>query len=229
VSEPPFSPLDGPSAKGHIEVAEPTAAQRSVARRTAEARATVPDVELVRRVEMSAALDRCANEGCSLHAVLVAACAAALRSVPRANGAYRDGRFETYSRVNVGVVVAWEDGYVIPTVFDADTKSPAELTEEIEQLTTGARERTLTSPAFANATFTFWNAGALGVTRSGIVINPPQAGALAAGAVQAEPVVRDGQVVAGQVAQLTLACDHRILYGATAATFLGAVASALQG
>ncbi len=102
------------------------------------------------------------------------ACATALRAVPRANGAYRDGRFEAYARVNVGVVVASGDSYLIPTVFDADQLSPAELSAEVARLAEGVRERSLTSAAFAGATFTVWNAGALGIGRAGVVINPPR-------------------------------------------------------
>ena len=211
-----------PGAKGEITVHEPTPAQRTVARRTAEARATIPDIELSLDIEVSE------RDG-SWDARLVSACARALRAVPRANGAYRDGHFETYSRVNVGFVVAHGDAYLIPTVFDADQLSVAQLTDELDRLTQGARERTLLAPAFSGATFTLFNAGALGVARSGIVINPPQAGALACGAVRDVPVLRGGEVVAGRVMTATLACDHRVLYGAAAAEFLAAFTRALTG
>jgi pyruvate dehydrogenase E2 component (dihydrolipoamide acetyltransferase) len=216
------------SVKGEVVVQEPDAAQRTVARRTAEARATIPHVEMSSEVEMSAALAVRERERCSLTALLVRACALSLREVPHANGAYRDGRFELYSRVNVGVVVAADDMYVIPTVFDADQLTLPELTASIDELRLRARERTLTSPAFAGATFTLWNAGALGLTRSGIIINPPQAGALACGEVREAPVVRNGQIIPGRLMAATLACDHRVLYGAVAAEFLAAFARALS-
>ncbi len=216
------------SAKGETEIREPTPAERTVARRTAEARATIPDLELSLEADMERALERCAPGKISLDGLLVSACATALRSVPRANGAYRDGRFETYSRVNIGVVLASGESYLIPTVFDADGLSPAELSAEVARLTEGVRARSLTSPAFAGATFTVWNAGALGIGRAGVVINPPQAAALAAGAVREVPVIREGELRAGRVMTLTLACDHRILYGAPAAAFLAAVKHALE-
>ena len=114
------------------------------------------------------------------------------RAVPRANGAYRDGRFELYSRVNIGLVVADERSYLIPTVFDADRKSLAELTDEIERVTEAARAGELEPPAYAGATFTLSYVGALGVPASTIVVNSPQAAALAAGAIRPAPVVRDG-------------------------------------
>lgn len=214
-------------AKGQTEVREPSVAERTIARRTAEARATVPDLELSMDVEVSEAVARCSAEGCSLDALLVAACAQGLRAVPQANGAYRDGHLERYSRVNVGFVVAVAEAYLVPTVFDADQKSLSALTEELARLGTAAAAGELTSAAFSGATFTLWNAGALGVDRAGVVLSPPQAASITAGAVREAAVVRDGQVVPGRVMTLTLASDHRALYGAEAARFLRAVAAGM--
>jgi pyruvate dehydrogenase E2 component (dihydrolipoamide acetyltransferase) len=216
------------SVKGETVTEEPSAAQRTVARRTAEARATIPHVEMTVEVEMEAALARRQRDGGSLDALLVQACARTLRAVPRANAAYRDGRFEQYSRINIGLVVADGEVYVIPTLFDADRRSLAELSTEIEELTSLARERRLSPPAFSGATFTLWNAGAHGLSSSTIVINPPQAAGLAAGAVREVAVIRDGRPVSGRRMTVTLACDHRILYGAEAARFLRELRSQLQ-
>ncbi len=221
----PEAPAAG--AKGEASVREPTPAQRTVARRTAEARATIPDVELSLDLDVAEAEAAAQRDGISWDAALVGACARALRAVPEANGAYRDGRLEAYGRINLGFVVASEDGYLIPTVFDADARPPTELTGELVRLAQEAQARTLLAPAFSGATFTLWNAGALGVHRSGIVINPPQAGALACGAVRDAPVVSHGSVTPGRVMTVTLACDHRILYGARAAALLAAFAREL--
>jgi len=181
-------------------VLEPSAAERAVARRAAEARATVPDVEL-----------SVAAPGALSTARLVHGCALALAEHPRANGAYRDGRFELYSRINIGVVVASAETYLIPTLFDAERRSVAELERELEELAAAARGGTLAAPAFSGATFTVWNAGELGLTGASIPPVPPQAAALAAG-----------------TAELRLSCDHRILYGAPAAAFLKSVAHHLD-
>ena len=102
------------------------------------------------------------------------------------------------------------------------------MTSEIETLSREARERRLASPAFAGATFTLWDAGAHGVTSAGMVINAPQACALAAGSVRETPVVRDGALVAARPMTLTLACDHRILYGERATGFLAAIKARLE-
>jgi pyruvate dehydrogenase E2 component (dihydrolipoamide acetyltransferase) len=219
---------DTASGRGETRIEEPTAAERTIARRTAEARATIPDIELCAEVDMEPSLALADLERYSLTAMLVRACALALREVPRANGAYRDGHFELYSRVNIGVVVAGEEAYLIPTVFDADLKSLRELSQELEQLTARAYSRELSPPALSGATFTLWNAGALGITRSGIVINPPQVAALAAGSVRAVPTLRDGTLRMSRSMSITLACDHRMLYGARAGGFLAKVKSVLE-
>ncbi|HET7046645.1 MAG TPA: 2-oxo acid dehydrogenase subunit E2 [Solirubrobacteraceae bacterium] len=215
-------------AKGETRIEEPTAAERAIARRAAEARATVPDLELRADVDVAKALELRDSRGCSIPAILVRACALALKAVPRANGAYRDGRFELYSRVNIGIVAADEHSYLIPTVFDADQKSLTDLTDEIERVTGAARAGELSPPAYAGATFTLWDAGALGIPAPTIVVNSPQAAALAAGAVRPAPVVRDGTVTSGHLMTITLACDHRILYGAQAARFLAEVTGAMS-
>ena len=226
--DPPTEPArETTGAKGHTLVEDPTPAQRALARRTAEARATIPDFECSVDAELTAALASWERAGCSLDAALVAACSAGLRAVPRANAAYRDGRYELYSRVNVGFVVAREDSYVIPTVFDADEKTTQELSAEIERLTEAALARKLAPPAFSGATFTLWNAGRAGFDRATAIISPPHAAALAAGAVREAPVIDGGELRAGQVMTLTLACDHRILYGARAGQFLAVVRAAL--
>jgi pyruvate dehydrogenase E2 component (dihydrolipoamide acetyltransferase) len=188
--------------KGETTVVAPTAAERSVARRAAESRATIPHLEL--SVSLVGPGERSTAE-------VVRACAQALVEQPRANGAYRDGHFELYSRINIGVVVALEETYLIPTVFDADTRTVPELSAEIEELRAAAAENRLTPPAFAGATFTVWNAGEHGVAQASLPVVPPQAGLVAVG-----------------TATVTLACDHRILYGAPAVGFLRAVSRRLE-
>ena len=209
--------------KGETQAQEPTRNERTIARRSAEARAVVPDLELTTEVDARAAIALQRKHSCSITAILVRACALALREFPRANGAYRDGHFEFYSRVNVGVVTVTDDAYLIPTVFDADRKPLDELNAEIEALSDRARQGKLAPPELAGGTFTVADFGAYGVGSVNAVINPSQAAALSAGATREVPVVRDGAIVPGCVMTLTLACDHRILHGAQAARFLARV------
>jgi len=216
--------MESGSVRGEVRVEQPTVRQRVIARRAAEARATVPDLELSADVE----LDACLRLGASTTPALVRACALALRHVPRANAAYRDGRFELYSRVNVGFTVAIDDAYVTPTVFDADSKSLPALGEELDQLVRKARTGALSPPELSGATFTLTDLAGPGIVSSTAIITPPQAAALAAGGVREVPVIRDGALVAGRVLTITLACDHRILYGAQAASFLRWIKASLE-
>ena len=220
--------------KGDVRVEELTRTQQVLARRVAESKATVPDFWLSTDVDM----DRCADLRAQLRAIadpaptyndiVVKAAALALRESPRANGAYRDGRFELYSRVNVGIAVAGQDSLVVPTIFDADRKELAEIAREARRLAERVRAGAITPPDLSGATFTVSNLGMYGVTEFSAVINPPQAGLLAVGAVREVPVVRDGAIVPGRRMRLTLVCDHRILYGAGAARFLGRIRALLE-
>lgn len=217
-----------PGPKGETSVQEPTRAQRAIARRAAETRATIPDLELGADVDIDAALAVAVARECSLTAVLVKACATALGEHPRANAAYRDGRYELYSRVNVGVTVQTEDAYVTPTMLDANTKSLEQLSAELGVATARARAGELTPPELAGATFTLTDLGEHGVAWTSALVTPPQAASLAVGAVRAVPVLRNGAVVPGHAISLTLACDSRILFGARAASFLTSVAQVLE-
>jgi pyruvate dehydrogenase E2 component (dihydrolipoamide acetyltransferase) len=215
--------------KGETQRQEPDRLAAAIARRAAEIRATVPDLELDADVDAANALALARDGGHSLTAILVRAAATALRELPWANAAYRDGHFERYGRVNVGVVVTLEDALVIPTVLDADRKTAAELTEEIERLEARARDGALTPPEQSGQTFTLSDFTALGADRVTPMITAPQAAALTAGAIRSTPTIAaDGSVAAGQVTTLVLACDHRILFGARAARLLGRIAERVR-
>ena len=141
---------------------------------------------------------RAAGEGDvvpSFNDMVVKACALALREHPRANGAYRDGRFELYSRVNVGIAVAADDALVVPTVFDADRKGLRQIASESRALAQRVRDGAITPPELSGATFTVSNLGMYGIDSFSAVINPPQAAILAVGAIRERPVAREGEIV----------------------------------
>ncbi len=225
------------TAKGAVEVVELSKLQATVARRMAESKATAPhfyletEIDMTRAVKARERLKELAGEDQvvpSFNDMVVKACAMALREHPRANGAYRDGRFELYSRVNVGIAVAARDALVVPTVFDADSKSLLEIAADSRALAGRVRDGEITPPELSGATFTVSNLGMYGVTSFSAVINPPQAGILAVGAIVERPVVREGEIVAAHVMSANLACDHRILYGADGAQFLARIRGLLE-
>ncbi len=188
----------GASSKGESAVHELTRLQRTVARRMAESRATVPDIELRSEVDMSEAvalrerLREVADPAPSLNDFIVKASALALREFPRVNGAYRDSTVETYSRVNVGIAVAGEDALVVPTIFDADQRSLGEIGARARALAERVRDGSITPAELSGGTFTVSNLGMYGVDSFSAVINPPQAAILAVGAVKRRPVVDRG-------------------------------------
>jgi pyruvate dehydrogenase E2 component (dihydrolipoyllysine-residue acetyltransferase) len=226
------------TAKGQVEVVEPNKVQQTIARRMAESKATAPHFYLQAELDMSAAfegrkrLKEMAGEGevvPTFNDMVIKACALALREHPRANAAYRDGHFEFYSRVNVGVAVAAPDALIVPTVFDADLKGLRQIAIETRALASRVRDGSITPPELSGATFTVSNLGMYGISNFHAVINTPQAAILAIGELKAKPVVADdGQIVARQMMGVTLACDHRILYGADGALFLERVRALLE-
>jgi pyruvate dehydrogenase E2 component (dihydrolipoamide acetyltransferase) len=230
----PQTPGETGTAKGDITIQELTRIQQVIARRMAESKATVPEftlrteIDMEGCVELRAQLKAIGGDVPSYNDMVVRACALALREYPRANGSYKDGKFELHSRVNVGVAVAATDALVVPTIFDADRKSLREIARETRAAAERVRAGTVTPPELSGGTFTVSNLGMFGVTDFTAVINPPQAAILAVGALAPRAVVRDGQLVARNTMAVVLACDHRILYGADAAQFLARIRALLE-
>ncbi|MBS1676677.1 MAG: 2-oxo acid dehydrogenase subunit E2 [Actinobacteria bacterium] len=223
--------------KGGSETIFLSRLQVVIARRMAEAKATVPHFQVETEVRMDAAialrgeLKAVAGDGPvpSFNDMIVRAVALALREHPKANGSYIDGAFELHDKVNVGIAVAAEDALVVPTIFDADRKSLGEIARDSRRVAARVREGAVTPPELAGGTFTVSNLGMFGMTAICPVINPPQAAILGVGKTRA--VLQrgvDGEIEDASLMTLTLSCDHRILYGAEAAEFLGAIRDLLE-
>lgn len=224
----PATPISDRGLKGEITTVELDRHERTLARRSAESRATVPTVEYSNIVDVDTLLERELEVGCGVTAAVIAAAAHALRTIPRVNGAYRDGRYELYSRVNVGVTLISDGLYVTPTIFDADAKAAVEIGGELGDFYTRARETELRASELTGATFTVVDSSEYDIVAVTPLILPPQAGALAFGPIRDVPVLRDGEVVPGRTMQLSLAVDHRIVYGHHAAAFLEEVKAFLE-
>src|ERR1700709_2010891 len=245
----PVAATPGPSsispetAKGQTTYEDLSKLQSTIARRMSESKATAPHFYLEAEIDMSRAVEaRAGLEGGarrkagagegevvpSFNDMVVKACALALREHPRANGAYRDGRFELYSRVNVGVAVAAQDALVVPTVFDADKKGLRQIATESRALAQKVRDGQVTPPELSGGTFTVSNLGMYGIDNFSAVISTPQAAIPAVGAIKQRPARRDGALAPAHLLGVTLACDHRILYGAPAAEFLARVRMLLE-
>ncbi|MCW3006116.1 MAG: 2-oxo acid dehydrogenase subunit [Solirubrobacterales bacterium] len=237
----PAAPFAAPAAangtaKGEITRIEPTKIQQVGARRMAESKATAPDFTLQVDVDMARAVElrrqiKDVLEGepaPTINDMVVKACALALRKHPKANGSYRDGAFELYSRINVGVALATDHGLLVPTVFDADAKSLGEIARTVRGFAARGREGAITPPELGGGTFSVSNLGMYGMRSFTAVLNPPQAAILAVGALAERPWVDAGQLVVRSTMALSLTVDHRILNGAEAAEFLTTIVQFLQ-
>ncbi len=231
----PADPADPrPAGKGARPPIPPTPLQRTVARRMAASTATVPHFHLRAEIDMTRCRDARADIQAAggtpppYTALIVKACALALRAHPRANGSWTDDGIELHDRVNVGVAVAADDALLVPTVLDADRKGLATIAHETAALADRVRAGAISPAELEHGTFTVSNLGMHGVGEFAAVINPPQAAILAVGAIEERPVGRAGQLVVAPIMRATLACDHRILYGADGAAFLADVRRLLE-
>ena len=234
--EPAKEPQRGEAgAKGEAEIQELTRLQQTVSRRMAESKATAPEFSIALTVDMTAAVElrerlkQISDPVPSFNDMVVKASANALREFPRVNGAYRDGKFELYEKVNIGIAVAAQDALVVPTLFDADKKSLGQIARDARDVIEKVKEKTVTPPELSGGTFTVSNLGMFGIEQFTAIINPPQAAILTVGKLAKQAAVDDkGKVVPRDQMMLTLVCDHRILYGADGAQFLARVKELLE-
>lgn len=222
-----------PAAAGERQTL--TTTEATIARRMVEAKSTAPEFTVTMNIDMQAAVELRAelkSSGVeplpSLGDFVIRACALALREHPRINASFAGDAIELHQQVNVGVAVAAPGSLLVPTLYDADTKSVGQIAGETRALAEGARAGRLTPAEMSNATFTVSNLGMYGVSHFTAVLNPPQAAILAVGAAEQQVVVKDGDFVARHRMSVTLTADHRLVYGADAATFLASVRDALE-
>lgn len=241
VQQPPAQQPPGqqgaPTAtRGQSTPVEPTNAQQTVARRMAESKATAPEFFVETEVDMTTCvayreqLRSMVSPVPSFNDFVIKATAQALRQYPNVNAAYKDGHFEQFSDVNIGMVVSASETLAVPTLFNVDQKGLAQIARESDQLSEAVRSRTITPAQLSGGTFSISNLGMYGVDRFTAILNPPQAAILAVGAINRRAVIaEDGMsLVIRQIMNMTLTCDHRILYGAEAAEFIGAIKAWLE-
>jgi pyruvate dehydrogenase E2 component (dihydrolipoamide acetyltransferase) len=201
----------------------------------AQSRAEIPSFEVVVHADLTTVValrrdaDQLVEPVPSVNDFVVKAVALALREHPAFNASFVGGRCERHGRVNVGVAVATDDSLLVPAVMDADRKPLAAIAADTRDLVARARARRLTPDELTASTFTVSNLGMFDVRSFTAVINAPQVAILAVGAAARTPVESSaGRVTFRDVATLTLTSDHRAVYGADAARFLGRVRQLLE-
>ena len=227
-AEPPAAPA-GPE----VEVIEPTRMQATIAKRMAEAKATVPDftVTVGARVDEAVKLRQQLKESVpgaekvTMTDLLMRACALALRRFPEVNTSWVEGRFQRKRSINIGLAVPPSQGLglLVPVVHDVDRKDLVQISIESRQVIERARSGRPGEHDLTGGTFSISNLGMYGVDEFVAIINPPESAILAVGAIKDVPVVEDGRIVPGKVMRMTLSVDHRVFYGQTAAQFMAEV------
>ncbi|MDE2975472.1 MAG: dihydrolipoamide acetyltransferase family protein [Gemmatimonadota bacterium] len=209
----------------------------TVARRLAESLGPVPHFFLTVDVDMTRALaararinELLAARGtkASINDLVVKAVAVALTHHPECNAQWRGDSIRRFDRCHIGVAVAVPDGLVAPVVRDAQAKGLGEIGAEIRELAGRAREKRLQPHEYTGSTFSVSNLGMLGIEAFTAVINPPEAGILAVGAVEERPVAVGGEVVVRPRMRVTMSCDHRVIDGAQGARFLATLKAFLE-
>ncbi|HET7505268.1 MAG TPA: pyruvate dehydrogenase complex dihydrolipoamide acetyltransferase [Kofleriaceae bacterium] len=164
----------------------------------------------------------------SVNDLVVKAVALALRRMPECNASWEGEAIRRFHRVHVGVAVAIPDGLVTPVVRDTDTKGIGAIAAEVKDLADRAKRRALKAHEITGSTFSVSNLGMFGIERFTAIINPPEAGILAVGAVRDVPVVAGDKLVPGKRMTVTMSCDHRVIDGATGARWLQIVAELIE-
>jgi pyruvate dehydrogenase E2 component (dihydrolipoamide acetyltransferase) len=224
------------TGRGTVTLVVPSRLQKIIAERMVEANDAVPafqvqtEVNFNKVIAFRQSIKDIANDDPvpSLNDFAVKAAALALRQVPSGNASYADERFELHGRINIGVAVAADAALVVPTIFDADTKSLGTIAAETRQLADRVRSGSISPSELSGGTFTVSNLGMYGMTAITPIINPPQAAILGVGAAREVLARVNGEIVDLTMVTLTLSCDHRILYGADAAHLLAAIQALLE-
>jgi len=223
-----------------IEVEEPTRQQATIARRMTQSKQTVPHfyVTVEARVDEAVRLRQQLKETVpgadkvTMTDMLVRACALALRKFPEVNASWNEGRFERKRSINIGLAVPPPPekgmGLMVPVVHDADRKDLVEISIESRQVIERARSGKPQPGDLEGGTFSISNLGMYGVDEFNAIINPPESGILAVGAIKDAAVVEDGSLAVGKVMRMTLSVDHRVFYGQQAALFMAEVKRLLE-
>jgi pyruvate dehydrogenase E2 component (dihydrolipoamide acetyltransferase) len=212
-----------------------TQIRKTIARRLAESIGPVPtfyltaEYDLERVAEMRSAMAQMGDAfKVSFNDIILKAVATALSQHPECNAHWMGDRIRYFNRVHLGMAVAIEDGLITPVIFDADRKSLRQIAAESRDLAKRARDRKLQPPEYTGSTFSVSNLGMFGIDQFTAIINPPEAGILAIGAVQEKPVAVDGALAVRKRLRVTMSCDHRVIDGATGAKFLQTLRGMLE-
>jgi pyruvate dehydrogenase E2 component (dihydrolipoamide acetyltransferase) len=208
--------------------------RKVIAKRLSESLFTAPHFYLTMKINMDAAikartlLNENATTKISFNDMIVKATALSLKQHPKANSSWMGDFIRENHHVNIGIAVAVDEGLLVPVLRFADGLSLSQISGTVKEFAKKAKDKKLQPADWEGSTFTISNLGMFGIDQFTAIINPPDACILAVGGIAQEPVVKDGQIVPGNVMNVTLSCDHRVVDGATGAAFLQTLKSLLE-
>jgi pyruvate dehydrogenase E2 component (dihydrolipoamide acetyltransferase) len=208
--------------------------RKTIAKRLSESMFTAPHFYLTVTVDMDKAMEartkinELAPLKISFNDIVLKAVAVSLKQHPNVNSSWLGDKIRYNEHINIGVAVAVEDGLLVPVVRYADGKSLSHISAEVKEFAQKAKDKKLQPSDWEGSTFTISNLGMFGIDEFTAIINPPDACILAIGGIQQVPVVKEAQVVPGNIMKLTLSCDHRVVDGATGASFLQTLKAMLE-
>ena len=222
------APITLPKVVGEESFEEVAVSQmrKTIARRLSESKFTAPHFYLTMEINMDKAIEarKSINEispvKISFNDMVIKAVAAALRQHPDVNVSYLGDKMRKNHHIHIGVAVAVKDGLLVPVIRFADNKSLSHIAVEVKDLAQKAHDKKLQPADWEGSTFTVSNLGMYGIEEFTAIINTPDACILAIGGIKETPIVRNGQVVPGNVMKVTLSCDHRAVDGAVGSAFL---------
>ncbi len=227
----PYTPADRPvfsSTPGQESYTDEPVSQmrKTIARRLAESKFTAPhfyltlDIDMDNAIATRTSLNTMEGVKVSFNDMVVKSVAVALKKHPNVNSAWMGDFIRRNEHVHVGVAVAVEDGLLVPVVRFADSKGLMQISAEVREFAKKAKEKKLQPSDWEGNTFTISNLGMFGIESFTAIVNPPDSCILAVGGIKEVPVVKNGQVVPGNVMKVTLSCDHRVVDGAMGSSFL---------
>ena len=200
--------------------------RKTIARRLAESKFSAPhfyltiEIDMDKAIEARTAINTVASVKISFNDFVIKAVAEALKKHLNVNTSWLGDRIRYNEHVNIGVAVAVDEGLLVPVVRFADGKTLSQISTEVREYAQKAKDKKLQPQDWEGSTFTISNLGMFGIDEFTAIINPPDACIMAVGGIKATPVVKNGQIVPGNVMKVTLSCDHRVVDGATGAAFL---------
>jgi len=232
----PSSPIMLPQVVGQESFEDVPVSQmrKTIAKRLAESKFTAPhfyltmEINMDKAVEARKSMNEIAPVKISFNDMVIKAVAAALRQNPDVNVSWLGDKIRRNSHIHIGVAVAVKDGLLVPVVRFADNKSLSHIAVEVKDLAQKAHDKKLQPSDWEGSTFTISNLGMFGIEDFTAIINPPDACILAIGGIKETAIVKNGQLVPGNVMKVTMSCDHRAVDGAVGSAFLKTLKGLLE-